>query len=425
MPMQERKKDAITLLAQEEGPQCTALVQALRRLDYAVDVVSPDQAPMDGRGRLAYLGPLAWPEGKLERAASAHLLALDQRAFDWIGSAAERLGAFLTWPCSLGELRLRLRQHGFRARSERDLSQRAALQAAASASGFLGQASAFVDALVSLHKFAQSDAAVLIEGETGTGKEAAARLLHQQSARARYPFEVVRCGTVEAQMLAEMAPASAPGGVLFLDEVDDLAGEGQVALLRLLDRLGEGRGPPRIISASTSDLEQRVRQGSFRRDLFYRLNVLGLRLPALRDRPGDAVLLAEHFLGRFAGQYRTRRAELSPACRRWLATQSWPGNVRELENHIHRSVVTAEAGRITLADDEGAAETNGPRAFNDAKREAIDRFERAYLTELLERTGGNVSRAARLAGKERRALGKLLCKHAISSDTFRAGPIRR
>ena len=218
--------------------------------------------------------------------------------------------------------------------------------------------------------------------------------------------------------------------ISLLDEVEALSPKGQVTLLRFLEsfeyrRVGSARTRQtdlRIVSASNENLEAMVRRGAFRRDLLYRLNVLSLALPALRDRPGDVELLASHFIARLSEQHGLGPLTLTPAGRQWLKAQQWPGNVRELENQVHRAVVTSSGGRLCFGDAANGHDTSGLLPFNAAKQAAISRFEQSYLTALLEETGGNVTRAARLAGKERRCLGKLLFKHRIVTKSFRARP---
>jgi DNA-binding NtrC family response regulator len=223
--------------------------------------------------------------------------------------------------------------------------------------------------------------------------------------------------------------ADAEGGTLFLDEIEALSTRAQVVLLRFLqDReyrpLG-GRsqvcGNVRIITASNTDLTELVRSGSFREDLLYRLAILSLRMPALRERPGDPFMLAQHFIRRFATQYQRPERELDRQTVGLLAAHCWPGNVRELENGIHRAFLLADDGSIRLTtswDDSMRAGENQSGiltdfCFQEAKARALAEFERAYIDQLLERSRGNVSLAARISGKERSRLSKLMKKHGI------------
>jgi DNA-binding NtrC family response regulator len=179
-----------------------------------------------------------------------------------------------------------------------------------------------------------------------------------------------------------------------------------------------------VIAAGNEDFHGLVRRGLFRRDLLYRLNVLSLGLPPLRRRTGDAMLLAEQFVAAFAREYDTGPLAIGQASRHWLVGYDWPGNVRELENLVHRAVVTASGPTIELIPSEGAlpgvADKTDSTAhpFGEAKRHVVEQFERDYLTDLMRTHGGNVTRAAEQAGKERRALGKLLKKHGIEPCAF-------
>jgi DNA-binding NtrC family response regulator len=430
----------------ERNARCGALIDTLRDLRYRVDVTVPFVLP-PGHGRscrIAYLGPLAWPEKELQCAVSSDLLALDDSALDWAGPAVDRVPDFLTWPCSTRELEIRLERNGFDTRRNLLTAERAAVCEQAAKLGLIGQSDSFVDMLVMLKQFARSDAAVLIHGETGTGKERAARALHTFSARAGGPFTAINCGALpdglmESELFGHERGAftdakstrtglveQAVGGILFLDEIEALSPKGQVALLRFLEsfeyrRVGGQRTLRtnlRVVSASNEDLDALARRGAFRRDLLYRLNILAVTLPPLRNRPGDLELLVKHFAAPYAALYGEAPSAITPASRRWLEGRDWPGNVRELENTVHRAIVTSTDDRLVFgpADTEdGAADL---MSFGAAKQAAIARFERRYLTALMDETEGNVTRAAARAGKERRALGKLLRKHRISSNAF-------
>jgi DNA-binding NtrC family response regulator len=174
----------------------------------------------------------------------------------------------------------------------------------------------------------------------------------------------------------------------------------------------------RVIGSSNIDLHVLADRGEYRSDLLFRLSVLTLDLPPLRERPGDSTLLADRFVARFSAQYRTRVRPLTAAARDYLHTHRWPGNVRELENLVHRSCVLSEGDEIAFAgvahSEAAPAGVDAPLSFNKAKAAAIAHFERTYISELLRRTGGNISMAARLCGKERSRLGKLVKKHRLT-----------
>lgn len=220
--------------------------------------------------------------------------------------------------------------------------------------------------------------------------------------------------------------AHAQHGTLFLDEVDSLPQKAQVALLRFLPdqqyrQLGGGEARTadiRVITACNADLARLTETGAFRLDLLYRIKLMHVRLPPLRERGDDVVLLAEHVLANCARRYGTEK-RLDAASRAWLRRQRWPGNIRELENVICREYLLADDKVIRIGDPEPSSITMAPPdsspgatalAFRQAKSGAVGAFERDYLEEAMTLAGGNVTQAARLAGKERRAFGKLLKK---------------
>ena len=322
----------------------------------------------------------------------------------------------------------------------------------------LGQSSALMAVRAQLQRYAGCDVQVLIEGETGTGKELAAREIHYASRRRDRPFVPVNCGAIPDSLIenelfghergaytdARSSQAGlierARGGTLFLDEVDALSSKAQVTLLRFLEDneyrpVGGGAtriADVRILAATNSPLEQQVLSGHFRRDLHYRLNALSIRLPPLRDRTGDVPLLAEHFTERAAMRLSGTSKHWSDDALRALVAHAWPGNVRELEHVVLRAYMRADDAVISLADLAAAepafaapavAAVDGAGAveagFSLAKSHAIRAFEHGYLLQLMHRAGGNVSIAARLSGTERRQLGKLLKKHGIETKQFR------
>ena len=214
------------------------------------------------------------------------------------------------------------------------------------------------------------------------------------------------------------------GGTLFLDEVDALSPRAQSAMLRFLQdksyrRLGSGterHANVRIIVATNTNLEQLVHERRFRQDLLYRLNVLLLRMPALREREGDAVELARAFLSRLSRQYQLPEKLLHEDALAYIDRHRWPGNIRELENTIHREFLMTEGNEIRLGANSGEGKTESENLlFKDAKAVAIAEFERRYLGSILQKAAGNLSLAARMAGQERSAFGKLARKHNITT----------
>jgi two-component system response regulator GlrR len=283
--------------------------------------------------------------------------------------------------------------------------------------GLIGSSPAFVQAVRHLPRMAASEAAVLLQGETGTGKELAARALHHLSPRAGGPFVPVNCGALadtllenelfghekgaftDAREARSGLIAQADKGTLFLDEVDCLPPKAQASLLRVLQDqryrpLGarqEQVANVRWITACNTPLEERTRHGALRKDLFYRLCVFGIYLPPLRERPEDVLPLAEHFLAKYAPASRPRPALSAPG-RQALLHHHWPGNIRELENVVRRAVhlctgaeVEVEHLGLPAAGGAGAdADADGkPLSFHAAKRQAVERFERTYLHSLM------------------------------------------
>ncbi|MEW5918294.1 MAG: sigma-54 dependent transcriptional regulator [Gemmatimonadota bacterium] len=334
------------------------------------------------------------------------------------------------------------------------------LQRAHALGKLVGEAPAFRAAIARLPAIARADATVLLSGETGTGKELVARAIHYLSDRNTASFTAVNCGSLPDTLFEDDffghergaftdAKASrlgllsqAHGGTLFLDEVDSLSPRAQVALLRVLqDRtyraLGsseERRADVRVIAATNVDLWPLVEAKVFRSDLYYRLSVLTLTLPPLAQRSEDILPLTHHFLLKLTppsrGPFR-----LAADAKEALLAHGWPGNVRELENAVLRAVSLCDSDTIS-ASDLGIARGARPgpptaaepvrervvidfsRSFVQAKRETIAAFELGYLTQLMHDCGGNVSRAARRAQKERRDFRRLLHKHRLDPRAF-------
>jgi transcriptional regulator with GAF, ATPase, and Fis domain len=295
-----------------------------------------------------------------------------------------------------------------------------------------------------IRKLAPSDCTVLIDGETGTGKELAARAIHQNSHRARRPFVAINCAALTeslleselfghekgaftgAQALKKGRFEVADGGTIFLDEVGELAAPLQSKLLRALqhhefERVGGTRTvrvDVRVIAATNRDLATEVTAGRFRQDLWYRLNVVNLKMPPLRERRDDIPSLAGHFAAKYG---RGRPIELSPDALQVLLAHDWPGNVRELENAIERAVVLGSSDRITaqdlpdlVADPPADADTAGA-PFHDGVREV----KRRLILDAISRSGGNYAAAARLLGLNPTYLHRLLKNLQLKDGTAR------
>jgi DNA-binding NtrC family response regulator len=314
----------------------------------------------------------------------------------------------------------------------------------------LGNSPIFCEALRVIARIATADATVLIQGETGTGKELAARALHYLSPRRDFPFVPVNCGALPDNLLESEffghergaftdarharrgLVAQAEGGTLYLDEIEAMTTRAQGVLLRFLQdhkyRPVGGRvlsdGDVRIVASTNVDLDKLVRQSQFRSDLLFRFSMLSITMPPLRDRERDVVLLAEHFLARFAVQYQRPEKRLHANTIERLLGHHWPGNVRELENLMLREFLLTDGDSIMIGSGDTAPSRvddapESEQTFKAAKARAVAQFERDYLGQLLAKTCGNISEAARISHKDRSALNKLVKKHGLACDRFR------
>ncbi len=360
----------------------------------------------------------------------------------------EDLVDFIYCPFQKGDLLLRLKRMIHRRGQASRVAPTLTTPNSVHIEGLVGASKVFNQAIEKIHLFADSNAPVLITGETGTGKELFARAIHYHSKRLSKPFIPVNCGALPDHLLENELfghakgaytdasvdqkglVAEAEGGTLFLDEVDTLSSPGQIKLLRFLQDqkyrpLGSSRALTanvRILCATNSDLDVLVANKQFREDLFYRLNVLSLCIPPVRLRSEDIPLLIKHFITLYARDTASKKIEFSTPAIRKLLMHSWPGNVRELEAVIHRAIIL-RPGTIVNADDLELpiSQQQSPRIsgqFQEAKINALNTFERTYLSNLLAEFQGNVSHAARAAGKERRSFQRLLKKHGLQRQAF-------
>jgi len=364
---------------------------------------------------------------------------------------------FIYWPCSHQELHQRVsRLMALKpctkspSLQQTDYKQFMELQ-------LLGQSPAFLQALYLVRQSAKYESPVLIEGETGTGKELVARAIHYLGQRRSMPFIPINCGAIPDSLFENELYGHKRGaytdasqdqvglveltdqGTLFLDEIESLSSKGQVVLLRFLqDMVYKPLGSKvhkkadiRVIAATNQPLADMVDRAEFRKDLFFRLNILSLWIPPLRERHEDIELLALHFLEKYRKEYGQVDKHFHRNALQWMWRYSWPGNVREMENIIHRGFMLAEGNLINF-DDMLIHRTHERRKnfidrralvdLNDnltqTKRRVITHFESVYLQNLMRKTEGNISRAAKIAGKERRALGKLLKKYEIDRRDY-------
>ena len=316
----------------------------------------------------------------------------------------------------------------------------------------IGASNAIRRVLDTIDRVAPATATVLILGESGTGKELVARRIHELSSAAGGPFVTVNCSAipdtlVESELFGHKKGAftgadrdragkfqEAHRGTLFLDEIGDMALDAQAKLLRVLQEgevepLGGGktvRVDVRVVAATHRDLKQRVEDGTFREDLLFRLKVVDVPMPPLRERAGDIAILARHFLASFGNG----KLELSPEAEALLTAYGWPGNVRELRNASERASIFCRDNVVRPEDlPQEVGGVSAPAAsaltwdptdnFQTAKQKIVERFERDILTTALEKHGGNISKAARALGLHRQNLQQKLRQLEISAETFR------
>ena len=348
-------------------------------------------------------------------------------------------------PVDLDELQVVLRRAAYLHEIETE-SQMSLARASAEVrfEEILGSTAKMREVFTMLGQVAKTDATVLIQGESGTGKELAARALHTRSARRDGPFVAINCGAIpetllESELFGHERGAFtgahtqrkgkvevAHGGTLFLDEIGEMSLALQVKLLRFLqerqvERVG-GREQiavnTRVLAASNKDLKSEIQAGRFREDLYYRLSVVVITIPPLRERAEDIVLLANTFLRRNCELYK-RKLRFSPDALQAVATYGWPGNIRELENAVHRAVIMARTRLISPTDlgiDAAAAVQNGGGTLKEARSQ----IERQVLVTALIKSQGNISQAARELGVSRPAIHDLLDKHGVVAKQFRS-----
>ncbi len=314
-------------------------------------------------------------------------------------------------------------------------------------SNIIGNSKAMQDVYDMIANVSRSDATVLIRGESGTGKELVAHAVHYNSERAERPFVKVNCSAlpesvIESELFGHergaftSAVASrkgrfelAAGGTIFLDEIGDLSATTQVKLLRVLqerefERVGGNdtiRVNVRVIAATNRDLEDLLSRGLFREDLYYRLNVFPVHIPPLRDRRSDIMLLADHFVEKYAEQNRKAVRRISTPAIDLLNNYHWPGNVRELENSIERAVLLTNDEVIHshhLPPSLQSAESTNTR-LHSSLPEALENLERELISDALKSAKGNMARAARLLGITERVIGLRVKKHDIVADTYK------
>ena len=424
----------------EVAISCPASEQESQRLSEVVNRWSPDVLVLFLSGESPVQTGAIFFELAFRNKWVAPIIALCPTATPENAGRLLSFGAsdVVTIPSRLKEVIRRLLTVHTRDREEPSL---ASLQAQFGLGHLIGECPAFVAVIKQILSIAKYKVSVLILGETGTGKEIFARAIHYRSQRSSKPFIPVNCGAIPVDLLENeffgheagaFTSANSPrrgvikeadGGTLFLDEVDCLPPFAQVKLLRFLQ---DGQFRPlgsasthtadvRVIAASNTNFAEALESGRFRRDLYYRLNVLSLTLPPLRERDEDLFLLARYFLSKYRDKFEVEVREFSPEALFKLSYHTWPGNVRELENVVQRAIVLADHELVREEDirTENTDEKPEAQTFRQLKAKAVEHFERTYLRRLLTVHKGNITKAAYAAGKDRRAFWELMRKHHI------------
>ncbi|HHL40817.1 MAG TPA: sigma-54-dependent Fis family transcriptional regulator [Deltaproteobacteria bacterium] len=435
---EESMRHMLSLMLEGEGYDVTAAadgaegLRALEQGDYDLVLCDIRMPGLDGLSFLKEFGKSA--------GGGRRPVIVMMSAYGTIDTAVEcmRLGAYdyISKPFRPDEVALTIRKAEERERLRRENERlRGELSMGCDLSEIVAADRAMLEVLDTVRKVADYDSTVLITGESGTGKELVARALHFSGARREGPFIAVNCGAIpqglmESELFGHVKGAftdavrtraglfeEADGGTVFLDEVGELEPAMQVKLLRVLQegefrRVGETRVirvDVRVVAATNRDPSELVAAGRLRRDLYYRLNVIPLRLPPLRERGDDITALAGHFLARFSARFSKRLEGFTAEAEAALRRYSWPGNVRELENVVERAVILADGDRITAALlPFGGEHSAGPApefSFPSLSiKKAHAAVERRLIEKALEETGGNKTRAAALLDISLRAL---------------------
>jgi DNA-binding NtrC family response regulator len=458
------------LIVEDERAIQIALSGLLRREGYEIEVASDGAEAIEtltGNAFDLILTDLALGQGAsgmdVLRASKEHrpetaVVMITAHGSEKIAVEAMKSGAedYVPKPFNNDEIRLVVRRALERTRLERE--HRLLLDRIRRETGFeslIGSGSAMRQVFETIQKVAETDLTVLVRGESGTGKELVAQALHDRSPRRNRPFVAVNCAAISRELVeselfghekgaftgADARRAGkfevAQGGTIFLDEIGDMAPETQAKVLRVLEehsfeRVG-GTKPietdARVVAATHRDLESEVKSGRFREDLYYRLNVVEVRLPPLRERLEDIPALVERFLEQIAERLGRAKRRISEEALARLAAHSWAGNVRELRNVIEQAAVLAsgeaiEAGDLRLGSDAIAPEalhTTSSLPFGEAKRLTVSGFERSYLLAALRRHGGNISRTAESIGMVRQSLQQKIRELGLRSEDWGGG----
>jgi DNA-binding NtrC family response regulator len=458
------------LIVEDEAAIRLALSGLLRREGYEVEQAESGEAALVRlRGEtfdlvLTDLALGAGPSGmdvlraSRELHAEAPVVMITAHGNEKIAVEAMKAGAhdYVPKPFDNDEIRLVVRRALERTRLEREnrlLRER--VDREWRFENLIGSGAAMRRVFETIRKVAETDLTVLVRGESGTGKELVAQALHQRSPRRERPFVAVNCAAisrelVESELFGHEKGAftgadarrvgrfeTAHGGTIFLDEIGDMPKETQAKVLRVLqercfERVGGSKSVEvdvRVVAATHRDLEQEVRAGRFREDLYYRLRVVEIELPPLRERPEDVPALSDHFLDEIARRLDRPKRSLHPEALARLASHAWPGNVRELRNVLEQAAVLAAGASIeepdlNLPPLSGApasvriAGDGAAQPFAEAKRDAVESFERGFLLAALRANGGNVSRTAAAIGMVRQSLQQKIRELGLRAEDW-------
>jgi len=431
---------ALTGLLRKEGydvASCGSHAEAVRALADGFDLVITDLALGNGPSGMDVL------RAAKDARADTPVLVITAHGSEKVAVAAMKAGAedYVPKPFDNDEIRLLVRR--ILERTEITREHRLLLERVERDFGtgpVVGSGPAMRRVFETISRVADTDLSVLIRGESGTGKEIVAQALHHRSSRKPHPFIAVNCAAisrelVESELFGHEKGAftgaaarrigkfeAATNGTVFLDEIGDMPLETQAKVLRVLEertleRVGGNRPVEvnvRIVAATHRDLEAEVARAKFRQDLYYRLKVVEITLPPLRERIEDVPALAERFLEKLATRLGRERIRLSPTAVSVLAQHDWPGNVRELRNVVEQAAVLAPGAAIEADDlqlksgSATPASAGASQTFAEAKRHAVEEFERRYLTQALRAHGGNISRTAEALGMVRQSLQQKL-----------------
>jgi two-component system, NtrC family, response regulator HydG len=454
------------LIVDDDSDECALLEATLGRLGYATDATTSPSEALEKVGNTRFaailtdlemgeMSGLALTERLLGTAPGIPVIVVTGHASMETAISAMRAGAYdyLTKPVDaklLGLSVARAVQHSRLTREVQRLRDEAE-ERNNTTTPLLGDSTSMRRINELIARIAKSEASVLINGETGTGKELIARAIHKGSSRAEGPFVAINCAAVPANLLESelfghvrgaFTDAKNPraglfveasGGTLFLDEIGEMPLEMQAKLLRALQErtvrpVGSNQEVPfdsRIIAATHRNLEHEAQERRFRQDLYYRINVVHVELPALRERGGDILKLATHFLDKFAKRAGRERVLLSPQVAEKLLAYDWPGNVRELENCMERVVTMARYEQVTLDDlpERVRAYRPDPLVVQPEAAEQIltvDEVERRHILRIIKLVEDNKSRAAQLLGLDRRTLYRKLERYRSEARAQRS-----